>query len=86
MHQSLYLPILPQAKVEEKKLDVIRTLYLKRVGGSFGLKVTENADGKGVRVSGVTPGGAADQNGQIFEGDHILKVGVVFNVLLYYVT
>ena len=52
----------------------IRTVYLARAGASFGLKVTEKEGGKGVFVSGVTPGGAADLTGRIYIGDHVLKV------------
>ena len=50
------------------------SIVLSRVAGSFGLKVTTNEIGKGVKISGVTPGGAADLSGKIVVGNSVLRV------------
>ena len=57
------------------KVESIRTVKLvKKPGQPFGFKITSTPGIKGVSISSVVAGGAADASGQIFAGDFLLKV------------
>ena len=70
-------PLLPENDVQKPEAtgaDNVSSIVLSRVAGSFGLKVTTHEIGKGAKISGVTPGGAADLSGKIVVGNSVLRV------------
>ena len=55
--------------------------FSKGPGQPFGFKITSQHGVKGVSVSAIVPGGAADASGKLFVGDFLLKVclSIVFS-------
>ena len=51
-----------------------RTVRIQRNDNGYGMRVQSWEGLNGVRISAITPGGAADQTGQMFAGDLILEV------------
>lgn len=47
---------------------------MKRSGKGLGLSVVGRRDGPGVFISALVPGGVAESNGQLLQGDQIIKV------------
>uniref|UniRef100_A0A9J8D419 PATJ crumbs cell polarity complex component n=1 Tax=Cyprinus carpio carpio TaxID=630221 RepID=A0A9J8D419_CYPCA len=59
---------------DEENLDVFRIELQKRTGRGLGLSIVGKRNGKGVFISDVVKGGAADLDGRLMQGDQILSV------------
>ncbi|TRY85603.1 hypothetical protein DNTS_010177 [Danionella cerebrum] len=59
---------------DEENLDVFQVELLKRTGRGLGLSIVGKRNGKGVFISDVVKGGAADLDGRLMQGDQILCV------------
>ncbi|XP_043079373.1 inaD-like protein isoform X5 [Puntigrus tetrazona] len=59
---------------DEENLDVFRVELQKRTGRGLGLSIVGKRNGKGVFISDVVKGGAADLDGRLMQGDQILSV------------
>ncbi|XP_067252158.1 inaD-like protein isoform X1 [Chanodichthys erythropterus] len=59
---------------DEENLDVIQVELQKRTGRGLGLSIVGKRNGKGVFISDVVKGGAADLDGRLMQGDQILSV------------
>ncbi|XP_026054157.1 inaD-like protein isoform X2 [Carassius auratus] len=59
---------------DEENLDMFRVELQKRTGRGLGLSIVGKRNGKGVFISDVVKGGAADLDGRLMQGDQILSV------------
>uniref|UniRef100_A0A672Q4B2 PATJ crumbs cell polarity complex component n=1 Tax=Sinocyclocheilus grahami TaxID=75366 RepID=A0A672Q4B2_SINGR len=59
---------------DEENLDMFRIELQKRTGRGLGLSIVGKRNGKGVFISDVVKGGAADLDGRLMQGDQILSV------------
>ncbi|XP_016137767.1 inaD-like protein [Sinocyclocheilus grahami] len=59
---------------DEENLDMFRVELQKRSGRGLGLSIVGKRNGKGVFISDVVKGGAADLDGRLMQGDQILSV------------
>ncbi|ROL40877.1 InaD-like protein [Anabarilius grahami] len=59
---------------DEENLDVFQVELQKRTGRGLGLSIVGKRNGKGVFISDVVKGGAADLDGRLMQGDQILSV------------
>lgn len=59
---------------DEENLDVFQMELQKRTGRGLGLSIVGKRNGKGVFISDVVKGGAADLDGRLMQGDQILAV------------
>ncbi|KAI7790866.1 putative inaD-like protein [Triplophysa rosa] len=59
---------------DEENLDVFQVELQKRTGRGLGLSIVGKRNGKGVFISDVVKGGAADLDGRLMQGDQILAV------------
>ncbi|XP_039538056.1 inaD-like protein isoform X1 [Pimephales promelas] len=59
---------------DEENLDLFQVELQKRTGRGLGLSIVGKRNGKGVFISDVVKGGAADLDGRLMQGDQILSV------------
>ncbi|XP_005161760.2 inaD-like protein isoform X1 [Danio rerio] len=59
---------------DEENLDVFPVELQKKTGRGLGLSIVGKRNGKGVFISDVVKGGAADLDGRLMQGDQILSV------------
>ncbi|XP_065101351.1 inaD-like protein isoform X3 [Paramisgurnus dabryanus] len=59
---------------DEENLDVFRVELQKKTGRGLGLSIVGKRNGKGVFISDVVKGGAADLDGRLMQGDQIIAV------------
>ncbi|KAA0712136.1 Multiple PDZ domain protein [Triplophysa tibetana] len=59
---------------DEENLEVFQVELQKRTGRGLGLSIVGKRNGKGVFISDVVKGGAADLDGRLMQGDQILSV------------
>ena len=55
-------------------LDIREVHLTKNNGQPFGFKITSSSKVKGVSVSAIVPGGAAESSGLLFVGDVLLSI------------
>jgi len=62
------------AKAEDAGETKITVVLIKKSGRGLGLSVVGRRDGPGVFISALVPGGLAEQNGVLLQGDQIIRV------------